>query len=101
MALYPLDKQTEYYKSPHKGLVRLAMELAAFVICGAENGTNWHHLVVISFDGEFTQYSVIPYHPNLHPIEMPVVLIEPVRKLSKMAGNSASYSFNGWSIDRL
>ena len=32
----------------------------------------------------------------LHPIEVLVVLATSVKKLSKMAGNSASYPFNSW-----
>ena len=38
--------------------------------------------------------------PPSHPIGVLLVLATPV-KLSKMAGNSASYSSNSWWIDRL
>ena len=40
MAPSPLNQQPSGYKSPHDWLVRLGKDLAACVICGAENGTN-------------------------------------------------------------
>ena len=54
------------------------------MICGVENGTNGHHLAVFSVDSTL--------------IGVLVVLAMPVKKLSKMPGNVASYPFNGWCI---
>ena len=39
--------------------------------------------------------------PPTHPAGMLVVLTTPVKNLSKMAGYSASYSFNSWCIGRV
>ena len=39
--------------------------------------------------------------PASHPAGMLVVLTTPVKKLSKMAGYSASYSFNSWCMGRV
>ena len=39
--------------------------------------------------------------PPSHPVGVLLVLATQVKKLSKMAGNSASYSPNSWCIDRL
>ena len=39
--------------------------------------------------------------PPSHPAGVLLILATPVKKLSKMAGNSASYSTNSWWIDRL
>ena len=41
--------------------------------------------------------SWLPTHPPpSHPVGVLLVLATPVKKLSKMAGNSASYSPNSW-----
>ena len=46
--------------------------------------------------------SWLPTHPlPSHPAGVLPVLATLVKKLSKMAGNSASYSTNSWWIDRL
>ena len=45
--------------------------------------------------------SWLPTHPSSsHPVGVLLILATPVKKLSKMAGNSASYSLNSW-VDRL
>ena len=44
----------------------------------------------------------LPTHlPPSHPVGVLLILATPVKKLSKMVGNSASYSPNSWWIDRL
>ena len=46
--------------------------------------------------------SWLPTHPpSSHPVGVLLVLGTPVKKLSKMAGNLASYLPNSWRIDRL
>ena len=40
------------------------------------------------------------HHPPSTPIDVLVVLTRPENKLSKMAGNSASYPFKSWPTDR-
>ena len=39
--------------------------------------------------------------PPSHPAGMLVALTTPIKKLSKMAGYSASYSFNSWCMGRV
>ena len=64
------------------------------MICGGENDTNGCHLAGFSEDVAFAAF------PS-HPAGVVLILATPVKKLSKMVGNSASYSHNGWWIDRL
>ena len=95
MATYPLDKQTAGCNSPHDWLVSLAMDLAACVICGGENGTNGYHLADFSEDVAFAHHFVAtcPAPPS-YPIGVLLVLATPVKKLSKMAEDLANYSPN-------
>ena len=59
--------------------------------CGGENGTNGCHLAILSEDIAFAHHFVAPHLPPSHPIGALVVLAMPVKKLSKMVGNSANY----------
>ena len=60
--------------------------------------TIWLCLVLKS---EEPATSWLPHHPPPStPIDMLVVLTRPENKLSKMAGNSASYPFKSWPTDR-
>ena len=53
-------------------------------------------MAVYSVDVAFASHFVALHHPVL------VVLVMLVKNnVSKMAGNSASYPFNSWCIDRL
>ena len=62
------------------------------VKCGSENGTNGCHLVVFGEDVAFPHHFVAPHLPmTLPPIALLVILATPVKKLSKMIGNSASH----------
>ena len=104
MAPIPLDNQTAGCKSPHEWLViwpwiKLFCVIFEF---GTENGTNGHHLAVFSINITFTHHFVAPHHPppSIHMGEL-VALAMPVKKLSKMVGNTASYPFNSWCIDRI
>ena len=72
----------------------LAMDLAACMLCGGENGTNGCHLAVFSVDIAFSRHFVATHLPS-HPIGVLLVLATPTR-LSKMTDNSASYSLNSW-----
>ena len=82
--------------------MRLAMDLAACAICGGENGTNGCHLAGFSEDVTFACHFVATCQPPpSHPIGVLLVLAMPVKKLSEMMGNSASYSANSWWMDRL
>ena len=61
------------------------------VICGGENGTNEHHLA-------FKPLPATLWLPTTPPLSTPIgVLMVAIgytsKKLSKMAGNSASYLF--------
>ena len=66
------------------------------MICGGENDTNTCQLAGFSEDVAFACHSVAS-----HPLGVLLILATPVKKLSKMAENSASYSLNSWWIDRL
>ena len=63
------------------------MDLAALWICGGKNCTNGCHLTGFSEDIDFACHFVAPSHP----VGVLVVLAIPVKKLSEMAGNLASY----------
>ena len=64
---------------------------------GGENGPNGCHLAGISEDGALPATSWLPTNPPLsHPVGVLLVLATPVKNLSKMAGNLASYSPNSW-----
>ena len=89
------------------------------MICGGENGTNGCHFAGLS---EFSygeniinachlagsnEDVALAHHfvathlpPPSYPIGVLLALAMPV-KISKMVGNSASYSLNSWWIDRL
>ena len=58
--------------------------------CGGENGTNGSHFPVFSEDIAFAHHFVAT-HPPPPPIGVLVVLATPVKRLSKMVGNPASY----------
>ena len=60
--------------------------------------TNGSHLAAFSEDIAFAHHSMVPHSPltiNSHPIGVLVVLVTPLKKQSKIAGNSASYSVYG------
>ena len=60
-------------------------------------GPNGCHLAGFSEDVAFACHFVATLPPPpFHPIGMLLVLAMPVKKLSKMAGNVASYSPNSW-----
>ena len=72
------------------------------MICGDENGTNGYHLA------GFSEYVAFAFHfmaarplPTLPPYRSVTGIGYAIKKLSKMAGNSASYSLNIWWVDRL
>ena len=67
------------------------------MICGGENNPNGCHLAGFSEDGAFSRHFVAT-HP---PCGSATVVGYASKKLSKMAGNLASYSLNSWLIDRL
>ena len=100
MAACPLGKQTAGCNSPHDWLMSLAMLLC--VICGGENDTNGCHLAGFSEDVAFTHHFVATHlPPTLPPCRSATGIGYASKKLSKMAGNSVSYSPNSWWIDRL
>ena len=70
------------------------------MICEGENGPNGCHLAGFSEDGAFAHHFVathpLPTLPPSHPVGVLLILAMPVKKLSKMVGNSASYSSNSW-----
>ena len=99
MASSPLDKQPAGYKLPHNWLVRLDTDLAVLCVMWSRN---YHQLM--PFDCfQFAHTINLPLHgspppPTLHPYRSACVAN---KKLSKLAGNSASYPFNSLCIDRL
>ena len=62
-------------------------------------GAIWLFLVFLAFLPATSWLPTLP--PPSHPVGVLVVLTTPVKKLSKMAGYSASYSFNSWCIGRV
>ena len=70
------------------------MDLAALCDLGGANGTDGHHLVVYSVDVTFGCNFMATHLPS-HSIGVLVVLATPV-KVSRKAGNSASYPPNIW-----
>ena len=69
------------------------------MICGFENGTNGCNLAVFDVDVAFACHFVVPINgPHLCRSARDVGYSS---ENSKMAGNSASYPFNSWCIDRL
>ena len=76
----------------------VGMDLATYfcVICGVENGINWWQLAVFSFDRGLACHFMAP-NP-LHPYRSACGISYASKQL---AGNSATYPFNSWSIDRL
>ena len=101
MVLSPLHKQTTSCTPPHDWLVSFSMDSTAlYDTCRAENGTNRCHLAVSVLMVcllAASWLSTIP--PPL--IEVLVVLAMPMKKLSKMVGNSTTYPLNSWCIGRL
>ena len=71
------------------------------MICGGENDTDGCHLAGFGEDVAFARHFVAT-HP--HPVGVLLTDIgyaSKKTKLSKMAGNSDSYSPNSWWVDRL
>ena len=68
------------------------------MICGCEkyNGTDECHLAVFSVDVAFACHFVAPHHHSKSACAVGYAST----KLSKMASNSATYSFNRWCIGR-
>ena len=71
------------------------------VIREGENDTNGCHLAGYNEDVAFARHFMATRSPPFHPIGVLLVLVMPVKKLSKMVGNSAGYSPNSLWIDRL
>ena len=86
MAPSPLDKQPAGYKSPHDWMVRLGMAFGCY-----------------QFTWTINSPCIDSHRPSLStPIAMLVIIFGIAsKKLSKMAGNSVSYSFNSYCIYRL
>ena len=68
--------------------------------CGGENGTNGSDFPVFSEDVAFA-YHFVATCPLSHPVGVLLLLTTPVKKLSKMAGNPASYPVNSRYNDLL
>ena len=84
MAPSSLGKQTANCDSPRNWLMSMAMDLAAYVTRGGENGTSGCHLAVFSKDIAFTCHLVAPrLPPPSHPIGVLVVLAAPVKNYLK------------------
>ena len=67
------------------------------MVCGAENGTNCNHLTVSTLmESKPVIIIVVPTNP--YP---PSYMSACSTHTYEMIGNSDSYSFNSWSIDRL
>ena len=64
------------------------------MICGGANDTSGSHLAVFSEDVAFARHFVAKGR-SASGIDYPS------KKLSKMAGYSASYPFNSWCIGRV
>ena len=71
------------------------------MVCGAENSISEYYLAFSSFHRAFVLHFVAPISPNTHPYISACGIGYASKKLSKMAGNSASYPFNSLPIDRL
>ena len=97
MTAYPLVKQTAGCNSPNDWPMSLAMDLSACVICGGENDTNGCHLAGFGEDIAFARHFVATHPPPTLPLCRSATGIGYTsKKLSKMAGNLASYSPNSW-----
>ena len=87
-----LDKQTANCNLPHDWLISLAMDLAAWCDMWRWKWHQWMPFDCFSEDVTFAATLSLPTcSPPSHLIEVLVVLATPVKILSKMAGNSASY----------
>ena len=62
------------------------------MICGGENDSNGCHLVGLSEDVVFALHFMV----TCLLVGVLLVLAMPVKKLSKMVGDSASFSPNSW-----
>ena len=72
------------------------------MICGGENDTKGCHLAGFGEDVAFACHFVATHPPpTLPPCGSATDIGYASKKLSKMAGNSASYSPNSWWVDRL
>ena len=78
------------------------MDLAICMICRGVNDTSGCHLAVFSEDLAVAHHFVATRPPpTLPPCRNASGIDYPVKKLSKMAGYSANYSFNSWCKGRV
>ena len=84
----PLKKQAPSCNSPHNWLIVWLWIQLVYVICGVENGTNGHHLVVNNFGVVFAHNFLVPHYPFPRPqflssisIGAPVVLVIPAKTI--------------------
>ena len=102
MAAYPLGKLTAGCNSPHDWLMSLAMDLTS--LCDM---WRWKWRQLMPFGWFLWRRSLClplrgyPPTPTLPPCRSATDIGYASKKLSKMAGNSASYSPNNWWVDRL
>ena len=93
MAPSSLGKQTANCESPHDWMMSLAMDLSGCVTCRGENGSNGSHFPIFSEDIAFAHHFMATCLPPILPPYMGATGIGYAsKKLSKMAGNPASYS---------
>ena len=73
------------------------MDLAVWLLCGAENGISGCHLAIFGVDTSFAYHFVAPIHPLLFtPIRVLVVLATLVKNyLKKLAIQLAIHSTVG------
>ena len=72
------------------------------MICGGEIDSNGCHLDGFGEDLAFARHFMATHPPPiLPPCGSATDIGYPSKKLSKMAGNLASYSPNSWWVDRL
>ena len=64
MAPFSLNKQIAHCNLPFNWLTSLVMDLAACVICGAQNDTNECHLADFTVDAVSANHFMASYHPN-------------------------------------
>ena len=70
------------------------------MICGVENSTNRYYVAVFSVDITFACHFMAPHPPHLHPYKSACGIGYASIKLYKMVGNSTSYPFKSWCMDR-
>ena len=98
MAAYPFDKQTAGCNSPHGWLVCLAMDLAALCDMWQVKIIPMDVIWLVLVKTEPLPATLwLSTHPSpSHPVGVLLLLATLVKKLSKMAGNLASYLLNSW-----